>query len=405
MDKAKTQKVTFRIFAVIVAVILWMYVTAIENPQRQITVSNIPVKIVNEEALAKDGFVIIGDINNFSIDLMISGSNKDVLAVKQSDFKVEANMASMTHMKGSNSVLVDIKDWPKDINIPNQPFYVTVELDDLVQKNFPVTLRTNIKTKDGYAAVTGSVKPPEVILRGASRYIGSVASVVASVEASDVSSDIVTSVPIQVLDKNGVVIAGITDINPKTVDVAIPVKRAKDVPVNVKQSGKLPNGIFMKGAASSPATVKIIGDEKTINNIKSLDTEPVTLDDVTVSTTKQAKLVLPQGITLADPNNATVNVNISVEGTVQKSFSVPVSTANLPAGLNAEVLDKTIIVTVSGQSSAMDKLTVTDIKAVVDLAAAVEGENQYAIKITVPDGFDVRESNPPKVKVKITKTQ
>lgn len=337
--------------------------------------------------------------------MTISGTTKDVNSVKPSDFKVEANMANGYFRKGTNSVPVDIKDWPKNIDIPKQPFYISVYMDELVNKSFPITLQSTITPRTGYAAaLPGTMKPNEVIIQGSATDIGSVNKVVASITASDVASDIVKSVPVVALDKNGTTISGLT-ITPSNVDVSIPVKRAKDVPVSVKQTGKLPDGVYLNSIAARPTKVTLIGDEKVINSIKSIDTEPVNLSDVTATTTKVVKLVLPNGVTLANNAGTDISVDINVESSTSKSFSVPVSIVNLPGELNAELLNNTISVTLTGQESALSNISASDIKAEVDLSSAQEGENEYTPKVTVPDGFSINAIEPSKIKIKISKKQ
>lgn len=405
VDKTKREEITFRILAVIIALFLWMYVTRVDNPQTQIEIDGIPVTIVNEDALAQSGLILVKDKSDYTINLTIGGSTKDVNSVKPSDFRVEANMANGYFRKGTNSVLVEIKDWPKNIDIPKQPFYINVYMDELVKKSFPVTLQANIDTKAGYAAVLpGAMKPNEVVIQGASSDIGSVNTVVASISAVDATSDVVKSVPVVALDKNGATINGLT-ITPSTIDVSIPVKRAKDVPVNVKQSGKLPGGVYLKSIAASPGKVTIVGDEKTLNGIKSIDTEPVSLSDVTASTTKVAKLVLPGGVTLANNAGTDINVNITVESSTSKTFGVPVTTVNLPDGLTAALSSNTINVTLTGQESALNGVSAADIKAVVDLSSASEGEGDYTPKVTAPSGFSIDAVDPAKIKITISKTQ
>lgn len=405
MDKAKKQDIVFRIMSVVVAILLWMYVMSVKNPSMQREIRDIPVKIVNEESLSQSGLVMVGDKTGYTINLTVKGTSKDVIAASPSDFKVEANMSGSYRVKGVNSVLVEIKEWPKNLDIPNQPFYISVELDELVQKSVPVTLQANIRTKNGYAALLpGTIKPSEVILQGASRYIGSVDSVVANLNESDVTSSIQKSIPVQVLDKNGKLVSGIDKVTPDSVDVFVQVKRSRDVPIVVKQSGSLPAGIFLKSITPSMSKVTVIGDENVIGSINYIETEPIKMDSINTSTTRDVKLILPKGITLADTGLTTINAAVSVEGTISKTVSVPVSAANTPSGLTAGILENNNInITVSGRESLVDKLAAGDIKAVIDLTDTTEGEHEYIPKITAPDGINVNEGTIPKVKVNITK--
>lgn len=405
MDKTKIRDITIRVFAVLISLILWMYVTTVQNPEIQTEIASIPVKLVNIEALSQAGLVMLGSPDAHTIKLSIKGRSKDVLQITPKDFTVEANLGNGYRVKGVNSILVELKEHPKDIEIPNQPIYISVELDELVQRNFPVAVKVEGGTQDGYATLPASVKPNEVILKGAAKYIGSVHSVVAKVDLKGSMEDIQTSMPVQILDKDGKSVPNIECI-PNTVDIVVPVKKAREIPINVKTSGRLPDGVFLVDTAAIPDKVDITGDDRVVSALKSIDTAPVSLDGINSSTTRQVRLNLPPGVIMIDKIE-TVNVDIMVETTISKSFNVQVNYTNLPGGLTADLLTNTINVILSGQESVINRVIASDITAVIDLgsAQAEDGEYEFTPKLTFPEGLSLKDVVPPKIKVKITKKQ
>jgi len=406
MDKTKTREITVRVLAVAIALILWIYVTNEQNPEMQMEISSIPVKLVNVESLAQGGFVMLSDTNSYSIKLTIKGRGKDVLPLKPQDFKAEANLGGGYRVKGTNSILVELKDWPKNIEIPNQPVYISVELDELVQRNFPVNVQVQGVAKEGYSSLTPVVRPAEVILKGAAKYIGRVNSVVATVDIKDSYADFQTSMPVQILDKDGKAVPDI-ECTPKTVDISVPVKKAKEVLINIRRTGQLPAGVFLKGISVTPATVSITGDDRIVNGINSIDTVPVSLEGINANTIKSVGINLPTGVMLVGSNVQLVNVNIDVETTTSRTFNVPVSYTNLPGELTAELLTNNIDITLSGQESVLNKVAAGDLGAVINLkdTPVEDGEHEYTPKLTYPPGLDLKEIIPQKIKVKITKKQ
>lgn len=422
MDKAKTREMIFRILSVIIAFIAWMYVTNFENPEKEIVITNIPVKLINVDSLTQSNFVMIDNGSGNVVKLTIKGRSKDVNAVRPEDFKVEANLGSGYRVKGINSIPVEIKEKPSGIEIPNQPVYTDLELDELVSKSFLVGIEVTGEARAGYSNLPVSVKPSEVLLKGASRFIGSVNSVIAKVDIGDAAADINTSKPLQALDKSGKAIYGqildkngkpvtgdVIDITPKTVDVTIPIQRSKDVSIVVRTTGKLQSGIFKRGdITASPSRVTIIGNDSVINAINSIDTLPVNLDTVTSNVSRAVKLNIPPGVSIAN-NIQAVNVNIFVESMINRAFTVPVNYFNLPEGLKADLLTNNIVVTITGQESALNSLSAAEITAMVDLSTAPAEDNEYEFtpKISFPQlqDFVIKDISPPKIRVKITKKQ
>lgn len=405
MDKSKTRDITFRAFAVLISLILWMYVASDQNPEIQTDIASIPVKLVNAEALSQAGLVMIEKPADYTIRLNVKGRSKDILSLKPINFKAEANLGNGYRVKGINSILVELKDYPRNIEIPNQPIYISVELDEYVQKNFPVIPRVEGSTKDGYTTLAATVKPAEVILKGPAKYMSRVSTVAAKVDIKNLNSDLQTSLPVQVLDKDEKSVPEIECI-PKTVDVTVPIKKAVEVPINIKTTGNLPAGVFLMGTSVTPSKVRITGDERVLSAVKFIETVPIGLEGVNETNTRVVRLNLPPGVILLD-NIQTVNVDISVEKTINKTFSVLVNYSNLPGELTADLLTNNISVTLSGQESAINKIIAADISALVDLGKAPkeDGEYEFSLNVTVPQGLKLVSMNPSRIKVKITKKQ
>jgi YbbR domain-containing protein len=298
--------------------------------------------------------------------------------------------------------------------MPNQPLYISVELDELVERSFQIKVVTDGQPKEGYSSLTAVTKPTEVLLKGASRYIGSVNSVVVKPNIAGAVADVTASLPVSILDKAGKPIYDPTETvskieaTPNLVDITVPIQRAKEVAINVPTGGKLPSGVFMKEISAVPSKVTIVGPDAIVGGIVSLNTDPIDLSSITGNATRQVKLNIPAGVTVSN-NVQNINVNITVETTTTRTFNVPVSYINRPDGLKADLITNTIAVTTSGQASFLDSIAPSSITAVIDLSnvPANDGEYEFTPKLTYPQGLTIKESDmsPSKVKVRITKVQ
>lgn len=410
MDKTKTKDIAIRVVSVVLAFILWIYVESVKNPYETRIINDVPITVVNTESLAREGYTIITYQKTISVS--VKGTKKDLDALNSEDLKAEANLGVGSHIRGSNLVLVELKGSPKGIEIPNQALYITAELDEIVQQSFPVKVEPVGTPKQGYSNMDPVVKPSEVLIKGASRYISSINSVVVKPDIKDLSIDTIMSLPVQLLDKDGKPVyegadeASKVDTNPGSVEVTIPIQRAKEVNVNVITTGRLPAGVFEKSISSLPDKVTIVGSEAAVNSINSMDTVPVSLDNITGSAVRTVKLNIPSGVKVSG-DISEVSVSISVESTASKAFTVPVSYINLPAGLKADIVTNTISVTLTGRQSVLDSLNPSDISVLLDFANIPAEDGQYDITptVTVPEGVAKKDVSPQKVTVKITMKQ
>ena len=62
---------------------LWIYISNIENPIKQYTITNIPVQIVNLDVLKEDNLTLAPD-QNFTISLTIQGTSTNIYSINKS---------------------------------------------------------------------------------------------------------------------------------------------------------------------------------------------------------------------------------------------------------------------------------------------------------------------------------
>ena len=62
----------------------------------------------------------------------------------------------------------------------------------------------------------------------------------------------------------------------------------------------LPKGYELAGVKTDPVKIEIAGNEQVISAISSLDTEKISLADVTRNADKSVKLILPDGVTVTN---------------------------------------------------------------------------------------------------------
>ena len=55
-----------KIISLVCAVILWIYVIQVENPNINIVVSNIPIKYINQEIMEGNNLMLVSDSDYFS---------------------------------------------------------------------------------------------------------------------------------------------------------------------------------------------------------------------------------------------------------------------------------------------------------------------------------------------------
>ncbi len=399
-NKNKKQDFLVKIVCLICSFGLWLYVTNVENPNITSTINGVTVQLLNEDVL-QNSKLTLSPGQEFKVNVTVQGNSSEVYSLKSDDFKLAVDLSSYALKKGENHIPVDVQQSPSNVNIKRpENLKITIDIDDLVEKSVPVTADINITAKKGSYPAEPVVSPANAVVSGPSQLVDKVEAVIAAGEAKDVENDVALTLPLKAADKNNRAVEYVK-INPNTANVVVPVKKGKTVSVNIKTKGKLNSNLLMKSLEANPDKVEITGDEATIRNIQSIDTEAVDLSLITTSKDIVAKLQLPNGVNLVNNNKGTVNLKFVVEGISQKTLNVKVTLKGLKDGLKATLEKDTLSVTIQGPTNILDEIK--ELTTEIDISNLGEGTQEVAPNIVLKEGATLVSVNPAKVKITITK--
>lgn len=402
MEKSGKKQIVIRIACLIASFCLWLYINNYENPIKTYKIKNVTVQVLNQDLLKQNNLVLSPN-QNFNISLTIKGNAMDVYSVKASDFKLVADLSSYALKKGDNRIPVKIDKCPNSINVvQTDSLWVDINLDEYAQKNVSVTTNIQGKPQIGLYSSEATVNPRNVTVSGPAKNIQLVDHVEVNVNVSNLSSDAELKVAPQPVDAKGNLISDVK-VQPGTINVSVPIRKAKSVAVNVKTKGQPSSKVSIKSVYPEQNYVDVIGSESELANINSVDTEEVDLSGITGDTEMKAKINVPKNVRLV--GSGTINVKITTEQAASNTpssnttLNVNIDSNNLDQKLKAEIKPSTIAIVVSGATEANNAL----VKANVDLSNLKEGTYDLPVNITLPDGVKKVSQTPDKVTVTISK--
>lgn len=399
-EKNKKQQVIVKMCCVIASFILWLYIFNVENPIRERKII-VPVRVINKDVLTQSKLVPVGE-EQLNITLDIRGNASDIYSIKSEDFRLESDLSAYVVKKGDNRIPVEVKRYPESIRIVNsENLWVGIMLDDLVRKTIPVRIVSEGKTRDGFYALQPTLEVREVEVTGPAQELSSVSSIVAKYNIADAVKDINTQVPLKAENSSGIVIKNV-EIKPESVQINVPIKKIKSVPVNVKTQGNLDNGGIIKSVVSLPEKIDIAGDEKILESIQGLDTEPIDLSKLNGNDSIEAKVIIPKSVILVN-SNGTVNVKISYDKGTEKELNLDIQARNIENNYTVDLSNNKSTVLVSGLESILNNLKIESIECFVDLSNLSEGEHDVPVTVSLPEGVLQVSLNPVSIKVTIKK--
>ncbi len=366
------------LLAFIIAVALWIYVVGDVNPETNVTVKDIPIEIVNQETLSKDELTVLKSADE-SVDIRIKGSRSMVTRVKQSDFKVTADVEALKY--GENVVRLNITG-PEDVEIEWASIEKTVVIvDKLVSEEKNIDVVFQGVTPENSEPYVVEMHPNTVNVSGAKTIIEKIGNVNAMVDISNVGNTMkMVSANLTVADTNGNKISSVS-LDKQKINVAVIMLQKKtvhlEVPVINENEGEYQRSVM------APKTIVIKGDQKSIEAINSVKCETIDLKKVKENTTIELQPILPDGVQISE-DSAELKAEVIVKSFRTQTFtfsSDDVNLLNKVEGLQYKVESKTISIVVSGKEDDLKQFTAEDIKLKVDVNDLSEGE--HTVKLIV----------------------
>lgn len=397
MVKKDKSQIMAMVLSLLAAFIMWVYITNSENPQKSKIIYNVQVTLINQDSIQQSGLALLPD-QNFSVSIKITGRASDVNSITASDFTAVADMDTNL-VPGENKIYVKLQQVPKNVKVvtADEDLYITVQLDELKEKQVSVSLEVKGTPESGYENAGSIVKPETVLVSGPAKYVDSVASASGKVDITGASSDVTAPTTVKALDKDGKEVPNVT-INPQSVNATISIKASKTVEVSVKTIGSTSDDVVITGITASPSTVTIIGDKGVISRISKIETQAVDISNISQTTYVDTTLNLPDGVTVV--NNATgIRVTINVEKIIEKTITLNPTLSGKNDSLNYSLSTDTVDVTIRGKKSVIDGINASSFTAEVDVSSLTDGSSELSVRVTAPSGVEIEKITPDKITV------
>lgn len=362
-----------------------------------------PVQVImNEEAYVVEGLPE-------EVDITLIGRKADLYFAKQSPS--HDVVVDLTGLKpGTHKVNIKYNQALASIDYNVNPSTATVIIYPKISETRTLTYDLlNQDSLDNKLVIDNvSISTDKVVIKGAEYQLKKVATVKALIDINnlvkqEVGVTTINDIALKAYDENGNVVD--VEIVPEKINADIKISSpSKELPIKVIPVGNVAFGKAISSINSSETSVKVYGDEETLNSLTYI---PVEVDVNDLSSNKQYKMELekPVGIKYMSVNNITVNVGLD-NSTSKDLAGIDIKYRNLADGYSVQGVsasDTSVTVTLKGVESVIKNITTDDVTAYLDLSGYGEGTHEVDVLVT---GDDVKVEyvvKTKKVKVKITR--
>ena len=384
-----------KIISLLSAMVLWMYVMAIVDPEETKLFENIPVTITNKNELNERDLVIYPE-QDLTTNIYVTGKLSNLKKVTKDDINVYGQINNP--LEGNNEIYLKVSTSQRvNYDFKNPVMIVTLEKIISEDKSIKVDITGSGKNNVDNIMLQDNID--KVSVSGPRSLVNKVKRVVGTVKVNGELNDFSQSIKLEPVDANGKVVEGI-ELEKDSVNVNITLLTQKTVPITLKLSDNSESGV---NYTMSQNTVTIKGKKDIVDSINDIETQPVKLSEILPGTSKDIYLQVPSGITI-ETKYITINKN-SEENTLEE---YTYTAKDIEIRNNTENIDKSKIkipnsINVSIEYlQSIGSINKDDIKLYIDLnevslednTCKIKYESIYEIeKINIdPDTVTIEES-------------
>ena len=384
-----------KIISLLSAMVLWMYVMAIVDPEETKLFENIPVTITNKNELNERDLVIYPE-QDLTTNIYVTGKLSNLKKVTKDDINVYGQINNP--LEGNNEIYLKVSTSQRvNYDFKNPVMIVTLEKIISEDKSIKVDITGSGKNNVDNIMLQDNID--KVSISGPRSLVNKVKRVVGTVKVSGESNNFSQSIKLEPVDANGKVVEGV-ELEKDSVNVNITLLTQKTVPITLKLSDNSESGV---NYTMSQNTVTIKGKKDIVDSINDIETQPVKLSEISPGTSKDIYLQVPSGITI-ETKYITINKN-SEENTLEE---YTYTAKDIEIRNNTENIDKSKIKIPNSINVSIEYLqsegsiNKDDIKLYIDLnevslednTCKIKYESIYEIeKINIdPDTVTIEES-------------
>ncbi len=362
-----------KIISLLSAIVVWMYVMAIVDPEETKLFENIPVTITNKNELNEKDLIIYPE-KDLTTNIYVTGKLSNLKKITKDDIDVYGQIDNP--IEGSNEIYLKVSTSQRvNYDFKNPVMIVTLEKIINEEKNIKVDITGSGKNNIDNILLEDNIDKVSVF--GPRSLVNEVKRVVGTIDVNGKLNDFSQSIKLEPVDANGKVVEGV-ELEINSVNAHITLLTQKTVPITLKLSDNSESDI---NYTMSQNTVTIKGKKDIVDSINNIETQPVNLSEILSGISKDVYLQVPSGVTI-DAKYITIKRNseddILAEYTyIAKDVEIRNNTENIDKSkIN---IPKNIKVSIEYLQS-IGSINKDDIKLYIDLNEVSLKDNTCKIK-------------------------
>ncbi|MGM9535252.1 MAG: YbbR-like domain-containing protein [Intestinibacter sp.] len=363
-----------KIISLLSAIVLWMYVMAVVDPEDTKLYEDIPITITNLNEI-NDLDLVVDPDEDLVASVYVKGHLSDLQKITVENINV---YGTVNHpIEGQNQLYLRASASDK-VTTDFKSDTIVINLEKVIEEERNITL--NITGEYANNVDTVKLQNENVKISGPRSRIESVKYIQASFNADkEYTSTYTTDLTLEALDSNKKKVSDVS-LEFDTVSAQISFLKQKEVKVNPIFTNSGSDLVEGEDFTLSPDVITIKGKSADIDNIESINTSTIDINDFE-SNSKVIKLQMPEGVT---SDKDSVTIKISSENSLVDTFTYSGDELNLLNNNDENIsldnfnIPNTIKVTLKYAQNSQ-KISKEDLKLYINLEDGFSSNKQYPI--------------------------
>jgi len=389
------------LLSLVLAIVIWVTAVRANNP-----FTNRTFELTVQLQGLPDNALVTNPVQT-AVRIEVNGPTATLNQLQADDFLAVVDLSQLPF--GEANAPIQVQFQLENVTLVSQfPETTLVLLERQTTRNVPVLVTPRGSPARGHLANDPVVDPQTIQISGPASRVEEITEARVTVLLDDAREDIiVTRRPLFYDQQGNVVGTNGLSLSQSEVNVTIPIAQLADFAektVVVDWIGEPAPGYRLLNVTNEPRTVFVTGSPEVLNNLGSIQTEPIDITGATATISVQAALILPEGVNLDSVQS--ILVVIEIEPILSSSVvSVVPEIRALGPGLTATLSVDTVRVILYGPLPVLDSISPDDVLVTLDLLGLTEGTHSVAPNpLVTANGVTIRSIQPTIVTVIISAT-
>lgn len=393
MKTLLNQNLKMKIFAVIFAFFMWIYVMAEVDPIIIRDIDSVPINITNMQELE-----LLELTPEYGTDLNVRVSLRGRRSILNAQITrgIKAEGLINNPKEGENILVVDLKDVDSNVEYTLYPSDKQINLEKKMVIRKSVSVVQTGTLPEGYEIKEIKSNPASMYIEGPKTLVDSITTLMTTLDVSNYDKDFSKKLQVIPVDRDNQEVKGVS-INQDTVFVHAIVVKTKTVPIVLDIPNSENDELKLSGYTIDPPEVVIKGKANIIDSIKEIKTEKVELSQLVENPNLRVKLVMPTGVETQTPE---ITLKSSMEKVISKEFNI--SKERIQISGNGQLPDISdnpdisdfIAVKITTTDKIMDTISENDIRVYIKMQEYQNNPARVPIHVEVDEEVESIETTP-----------